>query len=73
MSPKRVVACLVICAPLALGACAGDKSAESATASQLAAANQKADQALSTAQQALAQAQEANEKADRQYQRGLRK
>jgi outer membrane lipoprotein-sorting protein len=71
MSFTRYAKFALICAPLALGACAEDKTAENAA--QLAAANQKADQALTTAEQALQQAKAANEKADREYQRGLRK
>lgn len=71
MSLTRCAKLALICIPIALGACAEDKTAE--TSAQLAAANQKADQALTTAQQALQQSQAANEKADRQYQRGLRK
>jgi hypothetical protein len=67
---------LLVCAPLALGACAGHDN----TDAQITAANQKADQALATAQQALQQAQQANAaaqqataQANRQYQRGLQK
>lgn len=71
MTFTRYAKFALICAPIALGACAEDKTAENTA--QISAANQKADQALTTAQQALQQAQAANEKADRQYQRGLRK
>ena len=60
---------LPICIPLALAACGG----QSQTDPQITAANQKADQALSTAQQAMAEAQAANAKADRQFQQSLQK
>ena len=64
---------LLICAPLALAACAQQPSNESSLESQIAAANQKADQALATAQQALKEAQQANMQGNRQYQRSLQK
>jgi hypothetical protein len=71
MSFTRYAKFVLISAPIVLGACAEDKTAENRA--QIAAANEKSDQALTMAQQALQQAQAANEKADRQYQRSLRK
>ncbi len=64
---------LLICAPLALAACASQPANNSALEAQVAAANQKADQALATAQEALKQAQQANAQNNRQYQRSLQK
>ncbi|MDE2229938.1 MAG: hypothetical protein KGL11_12990 [Alphaproteobacteria bacterium] len=64
---------LLICAPLALAACASQPSNTSSLEAQVAAANQKADQALATAQQALKEAQQANMQNNRQYQRSLQK
>ena len=64
---------LLIAAPLALAACAQQPSNQSSLESQIAAANQKADQALATAQEALKEAQQANAKNNRQYQRSLQK
>jgi hypothetical protein len=64
---------LLICAPLALAACASQPTNNSALEAQVAAANQKAEQALATAQQALKEAQQANAQSNRQYQRSLQK
>jgi hypothetical protein len=66
---------LLICAPLALalGACQSQPTNNSSLEAQIAAANQKADQALATAQQALKEAQMANQQGNRQYQRSLQK
>lgn len=64
---------LLICAPLVLAACASQPTNESSLEAQIAAANQKADQALATAQQALKEAQQANAQNNRQYQRSLQK
>ena len=69
MSEAKWARFLPVCIPLALAACAG----QSDTDAQINAANQKADQAMSTAQQALAEAQSANAKADRQFQQSLQK
>lgn len=65
---------LLIAAPLALGACASHETTTSSSEEQsIAAANQKSDQALATAQQALQAAQQANAQNNREYQRGLQK
>jgi hypothetical protein len=48
-------------------------SGQSDTDAQITAVNQKADQAMQTAQQALAEAQSASTKADRQFQQSLQK
>jgi hypothetical protein len=64
---------LPICLPLALMACSDNSARMSQLEQQTAAANQKADQALSTSQQALAQAQDANARANQQFQRSLQK
>jgi hypothetical protein len=64
---------LLICAPLALAACQSQPTNNSSLEAQIAAANQKADQALATAQEALKEAQQANTQGNRQYQRSLQK
>ena len=64
---------LLICAPLAIAACSSQPDNTASLESQVAAANQKADQALATAQQALQQAQQASAQSSAQYQRGLQK
>jgi hypothetical protein len=64
---------LPICLPLALMACSNDSDRIARAEAQSAAANQKADQALSVSQQALAQAQDANARANQQFQRSLQK
>jgi hypothetical protein len=70
----RAAKILLICAPLALGACASHETTTSSTDQQsIAAANQKSDQALATANQALAAAQQANAQNSAQYQRSLQK
>ena len=62
-----------ICLPLALVACSNDSARLAQMDAQLAAANQKSDQALSVAQQAMQQAQDANTRANQQFQRSLQK
>ncbi|MGA3304649.1 MAG: hypothetical protein ABSC26_01445 [Stellaceae bacterium] len=70
----RTAKLLLICAPLALGACASHTTTMSSSDEQsIAAANQKSDQALATANQALKEAQQANAQNNAQYQRGLQK
>lgn len=77
---------VLLAAPLALAGCASEGSVDQANtqaSSAMAAASQsktEADKAMSTAQEALkmakeanAQAKEASEKADKMYQRSLRK
>jgi len=64
---------LPICLPLALMACSQNTDRQAQLESQVAAANQKSDQALSVAQQALQQAQDANARANQQFQRSLQK
>jgi hypothetical protein len=59
---------LPLCLPLALMAC-GNTDRQAQLGSQVAAADQEPDQALSVAQQA----QDANARANQQFQRGLQK
>lgn len=64
---------LLICVPLAVAACSSPPDNTASLQSEIAAANQKADQALATAQQALQQAQQASAQGSAQYQRSLQK
>lgn len=68
----RAVKLLLICAPLALAACSSGPSNEELQ-TQINAANQKAEQALTTAQEALSAAQAANAQGSRAYNRSLQK
>jgi len=64
---------LLICAPVVLAACASQPTNESSIEAQVAAVDQKAGQALATAQQALKEAQQANAQNNLEYQRSLQK
>jgi hypothetical protein len=69
MSAAKWTEFLPVGFPLALAACGGN----SKTDAQINAANQKANQAMTTARQALAETQPAGAKADRQFQQSLQK
>jgi hypothetical protein len=69
----RIAKLVLICVPLALAACQSEPSNDTALQAQIAAANQKADEALATAQQALSAAQAANARGNQQYNRSLQK